>query len=63
MRADRDTGSSAGVLLLTVIAVAVLFATERQVAFYFGGNLFAADLRPFERDVPATVQGDSLPRL
>lgn len=49
--------------LLHIIAVAVLLATERQVAFDVGGNLFAADLSALERGILASVEGDSLHRI
>ncbi len=60
-----ESGTVAGtdILLLHIIAVAVLFATERQVMFHVGGNLFVADLSALERGIPAGVEGDSLPRI
>ncbi len=50
-------------MLFGVIAVAVLFALQRQVTAHVDGNLFAAGLRAGKRGVSAAGQAEITARI
>ncbi len=62
-RAEGETAARAGVLLFGIIAVAVLFALQRQVTAHVDGNLFAAGLRAGKRGAAAAGQVETAARI
>jgi len=57
-RAEGEAAPGAGVLLFRVVAVAVLFGGEGQVAADIGDNLIPADLGAGEGGVAPAVEGE-----